>query len=78
MVAVLHDGVDWWPNLEPGGPPTLARADRLGEIAGPWAAAVDLVVGGHVPDGWVGELAGTPAGMPTCSRTRCWWSTCRT
>jgi 2',3'-cyclic-nucleotide 2'-phosphodiesterase (5'-nucleotidase family) len=62
VVAVLHDGVDWWPNLEPGGPPTLARADRLGGTARRWATAVDLVVGGHVPDGWVGELAGTPAG----------------
>jgi hypothetical protein len=62
VVAVLHDGVDWWPNLEPGGPPTLARAERLADVARPWAGAVDLIVGGHVPDGWVGELAGTPAG----------------
>jgi 2',3'-cyclic-nucleotide 2'-phosphodiesterase (5'-nucleotidase family) len=62
VVAVLHDGVDWWPNLEPGGPPTLARAERLAGVARPWAGAVDLVVGGHVPDGWAGELAGTPAG----------------
>ena len=62
VVAVLHDGVDWWPSLEPGGPPTLARAERLADVARPWAGAVDLVVGGHVPDGWAGELAGTPAG----------------
>ena len=62
VVAVLHDGVDWWPNLEPGGPPTLARAERLADVARPWAGAVHLIVGGHVPDGWVGELAGTPAG----------------
>jgi len=62
VVAVLHDGVDWWPNLEPGGPATRARAERLDGIARPWAGAVDLVVGGHVPDGWMGELAGTPAG----------------
>ena len=62
VVAVLHDGVDWWPNLEPGGPATFARAERLADVARPWAGAVDLVVGGHVPDGWVGELAGTPAG----------------
>jgi 2',3'-cyclic-nucleotide 2'-phosphodiesterase (5'-nucleotidase family) len=54
VVAVLHDGVDWWPNLEPGGPPTLARAERLADVARPWAGAVDLIVGGHVPDGWVG------------------------
>jgi 2',3'-cyclic-nucleotide 2'-phosphodiesterase (5'-nucleotidase family) len=62
VVAVLHDGVDWWPNLEPGGPPTRARAERLAEVVRPWAGTVDLIVGGHVPDGWVGELAGTPAG----------------
>jgi hypothetical protein len=62
VVAVLHDGVDWWPNPDAGGPPTLARAERLADVARPWAGAVDLVVGGHVPDGWVGELAGTPAG----------------
>jgi len=62
VVAVLHDGVDWLPNLEPGGPPTRARAERLADVARPWAGAVDLIVGGHVPDGWAGELAGTPAG----------------
>ena len=62
VVAVLHDGVDWWPDLEPGGPATRARAERLADVARPWAGAVDLIVGGHVPDGWVGELAGTPAG----------------
>jgi 2',3'-cyclic-nucleotide 2'-phosphodiesterase (5'-nucleotidase family) len=62
VVAVLHDGVDWWPNLETGDPATRARAERLTDVAGPWAGAVDLIVGGHVPDGWVGELAGTPAG----------------
>jgi 2',3'-cyclic-nucleotide 2'-phosphodiesterase (5'-nucleotidase family) len=62
VVAVLHDGVDWWPNLEAGGPPTRARAERLADVAEPWAGAVELIVGGHVPDGWAGELAGTPAG----------------
>ena len=62
VVAMLHDGVDWWPSPEPGGPATRARAGRLADVAQPWAEAVDLVVGGHVPDGWVGELAGTPAG----------------
>jgi Calcineurin-like phosphoesterase len=62
VVAILHDGVDWWPNLDPGGPPTRARAERLADTARPWAGEVDLVVGGHVPDGWAGELAGTAAG----------------
>jgi 2',3'-cyclic-nucleotide 2'-phosphodiesterase (5'-nucleotidase family) len=62
VVAILHDGVDWWPDLDPGGPPTRARAERLAATTRPWAGEVDLVIGGHVPDGWVGELAGTPAG----------------
>jgi 2',3'-cyclic-nucleotide 2'-phosphodiesterase (5'-nucleotidase family) len=62
VVATLHDGVDWWPNLDSGGPPTRARPARLADVAHPWAAEVDLIIGGHVPDAWVGELAGTPAG----------------
>jgi 2',3'-cyclic-nucleotide 2'-phosphodiesterase (5'-nucleotidase family) len=62
VVAILHDGVDWWPDLAPGGPPTRARAERLAATARPWVGEVDLLIGGHVPDGWVGELAGTPAG----------------
>jgi 2',3'-cyclic-nucleotide 2'-phosphodiesterase (5'-nucleotidase family) len=62
VVAILHDGVDWWPDPGPDGPPTRARSERLADMARPWAAEVDLIVGGHVPDGWVGELAGTPAG----------------
>jgi 2',3'-cyclic-nucleotide 2'-phosphodiesterase (5'-nucleotidase family) len=62
VVAILHDGVDWWPSLDPGGPATRARAERLADTARPWAGEVDLIIGGHVPDGWVGELAGTPAG----------------
>jgi len=62
VVAILHDGVDWWPNPDPGGPPTRSRSERLAALAAPWANQVDLVVGGHVPDAWVGELAGTAAG----------------
>jgi 2',3'-cyclic-nucleotide 2'-phosphodiesterase (5'-nucleotidase family) len=62
VAAILHDGVDWWPNPDPDGPPTRSRSDRLAALAGPWADQVDLVVGGHVPDAWVGDLAGTPAG----------------
>jgi 2',3'-cyclic-nucleotide 2'-phosphodiesterase (5'-nucleotidase family) len=62
VVAILHDGVDWWPNPDPGGPSTRSRSERLAASAAPWAGQVDLVIGGHVPDAWVGELAGTPAG----------------
>jgi hypothetical protein len=32
VVAILHDGVDRWPNLEPDGPPTRARAERLAKL----------------------------------------------
>jgi 2',3'-cyclic-nucleotide 2'-phosphodiesterase (5'-nucleotidase family) len=62
VAAILHDGVDWWPNPDPGGPPTRSRSQRLAALAAPWADQVDLIVGGHVPDAWAGELAGTPAG----------------
>jgi 2',3'-cyclic-nucleotide 2'-phosphodiesterase (5'-nucleotidase family) len=62
VVAILHDGVDWWPNPDPGGPPTRSRSERLAALAAPWAGQVDMIVGGHVPDAFVGELAGTPAG----------------
>jgi 2',3'-cyclic-nucleotide 2'-phosphodiesterase (5'-nucleotidase family) len=61
VVAILHDGVDWWPNPDPG-PPTRSRSERLAALAAPWAGQVDLIVGGHVPDAFLGELAGTPAG----------------
>ena len=62
VAAILHDGVDWWPNPGPAGPPTRSRSERLAALAAPWAGQVDLIVGGHVPDAFVGELAGTPAG----------------
>jgi Calcineurin-like phosphoesterase len=62
VVVLLHDGVDWWPNPDPGGPPTRARSARLAAVAAPWAGHVDLIIGGHVPDAWTGTLAGTPAG----------------
>jgi hypothetical protein len=37
VVALLHDGVEWWPNAGPGGPPNLTRSDRLDAAARPWA-----------------------------------------
>src|SRR5207302_11403068 len=56
-VALLHDGVDWWP-----ADPVAARRDRLAASVAPWVADVDLVIGGHTSAGWAGRLGGTPAG----------------
>src|SRR5919108_2037646 len=57
VVALLHDGVDWWPDG-----PIGTRCDRLTAVAEPWAAQVDLILGGHTQAEWVGALGGTPAG----------------
>jgi hypothetical protein len=62
VVALLHDGVEWWPSGDPGGPTIRTRSDRLEAIARPWARHVDLVLCGHNLCGWEGELAETPAG----------------
>jgi hypothetical protein len=64
VVALLHDGVEWWPADAPGGSPVATRATRLEAVARPWAEHVDLIVGGHNFAAWTGELAGTPAGEP--------------
>jgi hypothetical protein len=61
VVALLHDGVDWWPA---DGALTGTRSDRLEAVARPWAADVDVIVLGHNFAAWVGQLAGTPAGQP--------------
>ena len=58
VVALLHDGVAWWPR----GHSIATRSDRLDTLVRPWAAAVDLIVGGHNFGAWTGTLAGTPAG----------------
>jgi 2',3'-cyclic-nucleotide 2'-phosphodiesterase (5'-nucleotidase family) len=58
VVALLHDGVTWWPSGESIG----TRSDRLDALAAPWAHAVDVIVGGHNFGAWTGTLAGTPAG----------------
>ncbi|MBE2318068.1 metallophosphoesterase [Solirubrobacter sp. CPCC 204708] len=58
VVALLHDGVTWWPSADS----IATRADRLEALVRPWAAAVDLIIGGHNFGAWTGTLAGTPAG----------------
>jgi hypothetical protein len=60
VVALLHDGVEWWP----AGDGVATRPERLEAVARPWAADVDLVLAGHNFAAWTGELAGTPAGEP--------------
>jgi 2',3'-cyclic-nucleotide 2'-phosphodiesterase (5'-nucleotidase family) len=58
VVALLHDGVTWWPS----GDTIATRPDRLSYLVRPWAASVDLIIGGHNFGAWTGTLAGTPAG----------------
>jgi len=60
VVALLHDGVECWPD----GSAIATRSDRLEDVAQPWAADVDVILCGHNFGDWVGELAGTPAGEP--------------
>lgn len=60
VVALLHDGVEWWP--DDGAVAT--RTDRLDALAQPWAADVDLILAGHNFAAWSGRLGGTPAAEP--------------
>ena len=60
VVALLHDGVEWWPS----GTGIATRSDRLQAAARPWAAHVDLVLAGHNFGTWAGTLDGTPAVEP--------------
>ena len=60
VVALLHDGVEWWP----AGDGIATRADRLEALVQPWAASVDLILCGHNFGAWTGSLAGTPAAQP--------------
>jgi 2',3'-cyclic-nucleotide 2'-phosphodiesterase (5'-nucleotidase family) len=62
VVVLLHDGADWWPGLGPEAAPVEARSQRLADLATPWASMVDLILGGHTPAAWTGQLAATPAG----------------
>jgi 2',3'-cyclic-nucleotide 2'-phosphodiesterase (5'-nucleotidase family) len=62
VAVLLHDGVSWWPNTDPLGAPIRSRPDRLASLTGHWAGEVDLILGGHTPGAWVGQLGGTPAG----------------
>jgi 2',3'-cyclic-nucleotide 2'-phosphodiesterase (5'-nucleotidase family) len=62
VVALLHDGVEWWPSVDPA--PIATRSERLEAVARPWAADVDLILAGHNFGTWVGTLAGTPAAEP--------------
>jgi 2',3'-cyclic-nucleotide 2'-phosphodiesterase (5'-nucleotidase family) len=56
VVALLHDGVEWWPEGRGIG----TRADRLGVSVRGWASEVDIILGGHNFGAWSGDLAGTP------------------
>jgi 2',3'-cyclic-nucleotide 2'-phosphodiesterase (5'-nucleotidase family) len=56
VVALLHDGVAWWPS----GDSIATRSDRLDALVAPWAPAVDAIIAGHNFGAWTGTLAGTP------------------
>ena len=60
VVALLHDGVEWWPRDDG----VATRHDRLDAVVRPWAEHVDLVLAGHNFAAWTGELGGTPAAEP--------------
>ncbi|HKH19292.1 MAG TPA: metallophosphoesterase, partial [Solirubrobacteraceae bacterium] len=63
VVALLHEGVTWWPTGD-SGTPIDARSDQLDAIARPWSRHVDVILAGHNFGAWTGRLAGTPAGEP--------------
>jgi 2',3'-cyclic-nucleotide 2'-phosphodiesterase (5'-nucleotidase family) len=58
VVALLHDGVTWWPHDGS----IATRSDRLDALVSPWAHSVDAIIGGHNFGAWAGTLSGTPAG----------------
>ena len=60
VVALLHDGVEWWPE----GRGIATRSTRLEGVVSPWAREVDLILGGHNFGAWSGTLAGTPFAEP--------------
>ena len=62
IIALLHDGVEWWPSDDPTRVAT--RAERLQSEVRPWAGAVDLILGGHNFAAWTGTLAGVHAAEP--------------
>lgn len=61
VIALIHDGVAWWPQDDHGAP-VATRSDALLQTSLRWAARVDAIVGGHVLAAWRGTLHGTPAG----------------
>ena len=60
VVALLHDGVEWWPQ----GRGIATRSTRLEGVVRQWALDVDLILGGHNFGAWSGTLAGTPFAEP--------------
>jgi hypothetical protein len=60
VVALLHDGVEWWPS----GRGIATRSVRLERVVREWSGEVDLILGGHNFGAWSGTLAGTPFAEP--------------
>jgi hypothetical protein len=63
VVALLHEGVTWWPTGDAHAP-VATRSRHLEATARRWARNVDLILGGHNFASWTGRLGGTPAGEP--------------
>ena len=64
VVALLHEGVAWWPTTDDGDGVIATRPDRLAAAAAPWAQHVDLVLAGHDFGAWTGRIAGVPVAEP--------------
>ncbi len=60
VVALLHDGVTFWPSRHG----IAVRSARLEGLVRGWARDVDLILGGHNFGAWSGTLAGTPFAEP--------------
>ncbi|ATU95082.1 metallophosphoesterase [Phyllobacterium zundukense] len=62
ILALLHDGVTWWPFAD-SFRPIQSRSNYLERVCAPWARSVDVVLSGHTLAAWTGSLHGVPAGQ---------------
>jgi 2',3'-cyclic-nucleotide 2'-phosphodiesterase (5'-nucleotidase family) len=60
VVALLHDGVDWW--FGPRG--YEAHPERFSEVCRPWARSVDAIFASHTLGRWICQVEGIPVVQP--------------